>query len=200
MSYKNVKDYRQRLKERCVYVSGGECQICGYNKTNTALEFHHLDPSKKDFHLGGNANCSWSTARAEIAKTILVCANCHREIHAGLIDNKILVSGFDEEKAVEIDKLISDLKTHKIVYCKNCGKEISSKATYCEQCSYLQKRKTERPSREVLKELIRNNTFVSIGKQFGVSDNAIKKWCISVNLPSKKKEINQYSDEEWKLI
>lgn len=200
MTYQHVKDYRRRLKERCVYVSGGCCQICGYNKVNTALEFHHLDPTKKDFHLGSNTNCSWEKARNEIQKTILVCANCHREIHAGLIDNNILKTGFDEEKAKEIDKIIQDLKIHKIKYCKKCGKEISAKATYCQECSHIAQRIVERPTREELKDLIRNNTMVSIGKQFDVSDNAIRKWCKAVQLPEKKTEINSYSDEEWLLI
>ena len=52
-------------------------------------------------------------------------------------------------------------------------------------------------SRKVLKEKIRTYSFVDIGKEYGVSDTAIKKWCIKYNLPSKKKDIKQFSDEEW---
>lgn len=55
-------------------------------------------------------------------------------------------------------------------------------------------------SREKLKELIRTETFVSIGKMYLVSDNAIRKWCDKYNLPRTKKIINSYSDEEWKNI
>jgi predicted HNH restriction endonuclease len=53
--------------------------------------------------LGTNTNISWNSARKEIQKCILVCANCHREIHAGLIDLDSLKSSFSEDRANEID-------------------------------------------------------------------------------------------------
>ena len=59
---------------------------------------------------------------------------------------------------------------------------------------------TERPEREVLKEMIRNKPFIQIGNEYGVSDNAVRKWCLQYNLPSKKKDIKVLSEEEWKLI
>ena len=58
----------------------------------------------------------------------------------------------------------------------------------------------ERPSREELKQMIRKESFLAIGKKFNVTDNAIRKWCRAVNLPEKKTEIKKYTDEEWKLI
>jgi hypothetical protein len=48
-----------------------------------------------------------------------------------------------------------------------------------------------------LKSLIRNKSFVQIGRDFGVSDNAIRKWCEKFDLPRKKTDISKYSDEEW---
>jgi hypothetical protein len=51
-----------------------------------------------------------------------------------------------------------------------------------------------------LKKLIRTKPFTQIGKQFNVSDNAIRKWCDNYNLPRKVNEIKSYSDEEWELI
>ena len=48
--------------------------------------------------------------------------------------------------------------------------------------------------------MIRTRAFTSIAKDFGVSDNAIRKWCVSEGLPSKSKDIKIYSDEEWELI
>ena len=50
---------------------------------------------------------------------------------------------------------------------------------------------------EELKSLIRSTPFVQIGKIFGVSDNAVRKWCDSYQLPKKVSEIKQYSDEDW---
>ena len=200
MSYQDVKTFRQRLKKRAVYVLGDKCQVCGYDKCITALEFHHINPEEKDIDFNYNVNRSWATTRAEIAKCILVCANCHREIHYGLIDNSLLQSSFNEERAQEIDKLVNDLKIHKLYYCKCCGKEVTQKDSYCPECAAKARRVAERPNREELKELIRNNSFLSLGRQFGVSDNAIRKWCKAENLPSKVTEIKQYTDEEWELI
>ena len=85
-------------------------------------------------------------------------------------------------------------------YCIDCGKEITSGALRCSDCNQKKSRVVERPSREELKKLIYNFPFSQIGKQFNVSDNTIRKWCINYNLPSKKKDIKQYSLEEWELV
>ena len=200
MSYQNIKNFRNRLKERAVYVMGGKCQCCGYDKCITALEFHHLDPKEKDFNFGSNSNRSWQNTRDEIQKCILVCANCHREIHFGLIDNNSLKSSFSEEKAQEIDKLVEMVKTKKVSYCKFCGKEVWPGNDCCPSCASINQRKVERPSREELKNKIRDLSFLKIGSEYGVSDNTIRKWCIAYNLPSKKKDIKQYSDIDWKQL
>lgn len=84
--------------------------------------------------------------------------------------------------------------------CPSCGKEISKKATYCIDCHNKSLQRAERPSREELKEMIRTMPFVQIGKKFGVSDNSIRKWCDAYELPRKKTDINNFSDEEWELI
>jgi len=75
-----VVDWRKRTKVKLVEYKGGCCSRCGYSKSIGALEFHHLDPSEKDFAIGGK---SWSYERLkeEVDKCILVCANCHVEIH-----------------------------------------------------------------------------------------------------------------------
>ncbi len=84
---KNQTLERQRkIKTQCVEYKGGKCIICNYNKYIGALDFHHLDPSKKDFSIGKLKNYSFSDKiKNELNKCILVCANCHREIHAKLI-------------------------------------------------------------------------------------------------------------------
>lgn len=95
----------------------------------------------------------------------------------------------------------SALQEKKHNYCKRCGCEISIGRTYCIPCSaFLQRKVEERPERAVLKDLIRTHTFIDVGKMYDVSDNAIRKWCKAVNLPTTKKEINSISEEEWVKI
>lgn len=91
-------------------------------------------------------------------------------------------------------------KNNSCNFCKKCGVEISPEATLCIKCSHQLQQKSVRPSREELKEMIRNISFVKIGEKYGVTDNAIRKWCESMNLPKKKKEISSYSEEEWSKI
>lgn len=85
-------------------------------------------------------------------------------------------------------------------YCSDCGKEIYKGAVRCKECAAKAQRIVTRPSREELKSLIRSKSFVDLGKIYGVSSNAIKKWCKNYNLPSKRSDIKKISDEEWSLI
>ncbi len=82
-----VISWRQRVKLRAIDYKGGKCQICGYSRCHQALDFHHLDPKQKEFSLSGISR-SWDSIKSEIDKCILVCANCHREIHAGMVTAK----------------------------------------------------------------------------------------------------------------
>lgn len=71
---------KQRYKLKAVEYKGGKCEVCGYDKNLSALEFHYLDPSEKDFGIS-TTHRSWDLVKKELDKCILVCANCHREIH-----------------------------------------------------------------------------------------------------------------------
>lgn len=89
-----------------------------------------------------------------------------------------------------------------ILYCSSCGEQITkySKSGLCSKCYSEISRKVERPNREELKLLIRNKSFLEIGRIYNVSDNAIRKWCRAELLPTKKNEISMYSEEEWDKI
>lgn len=79
---KTITALRRAMKNEAVKRKGGKCEICGYDKCVEALSFHHLDPSIKEFGLGQDGNThSWEDYLKEIEKCILVCANCHAEIH-----------------------------------------------------------------------------------------------------------------------
>ena len=80
---------RKRKKERLVELKGGKCEMCGYDKCLGALSFHHLDPSEKAFGFSSKELCkAWDKLVAEVEKCILVCMNCHAEIHEELIREK----------------------------------------------------------------------------------------------------------------
>jgi hypothetical protein len=73
---------RKVIKQKALEYKGGCCSMCGYSKCPTALQFHHTDPSEKDFSISKNGHSrSWERVRNELDKCILVCANCHAEIH-----------------------------------------------------------------------------------------------------------------------
>jgi hypothetical protein len=70
-------------KLKLIEMAGGACAICGYAKNITAFHFHHLEPSKKSYRLDSRAisNRSWESILEEFAKCILLCGNCHAELH-----------------------------------------------------------------------------------------------------------------------
>jgi cytochrome c553 len=75
----------RKVKQTLVDDFGGGCVICGYDRTPGSLHFHHVDPSTKAFSITMGSGRSLAAYREEARKCILVCANCHGEIEAGLI-------------------------------------------------------------------------------------------------------------------
>lgn len=76
-----VNDRRFNLKLKAINLKGGGCVKCGYKANASALTFHHIDPSQKEFNIGGMHCRKWSSIEEELAKCILLCHNCHAEIH-----------------------------------------------------------------------------------------------------------------------
>lgn len=151
-----------------------KCSICGqepfWNGKEMSLILDHINGTNNDDTL---ENLRW------------VCPNCNSQLET--------TGSRNPNRKVFAKKY----------FCQDCGKEISKDSTRCLACESKKRIIPESEmlvSREELKKLIRNQTLVSIGKQFGVSDNAIRKWCDKYNLPRKKSEISQYSDEEWEKI
>lgn len=91
--YKSRREYlikavyarRKRIRVMAVEYKGGKCQQCGYDKCIDALEFHHINPDQKDFNISSKGHSrSWVRVKAELDKCVLLCANCHRELHANV--------------------------------------------------------------------------------------------------------------------
>lgn len=76
-----VKARRKELKIKAVKYLGSKCSKCGYSKSYNALQFHHRDPTKKDFGISSKGLIKFESIKSELDKCILVCANCHAEIH-----------------------------------------------------------------------------------------------------------------------
>lgn len=83
----SVVRHRQNVKAILVSEAGGRCVVCGYSRNIRALHFHHLDPALKRLGLSGQGiTYSIGTLRAEAQKCVLLCANCHVEVEAGVAE------------------------------------------------------------------------------------------------------------------
>jgi DNA-binding transcriptional ArsR family regulator len=80
-----VSERRRQVKRQLVGEAGGACAICGFSAHPRALEFHHLDPVTKRFQLSQRGlTRGIRKMRAEAAKCVLLCANCHALVEAGV--------------------------------------------------------------------------------------------------------------------
>jgi hypothetical protein len=80
-----VQKRRRTIRMRAVEYKGGRCEFCGYNRCIEALEFHDVHSNLKDFSVSGSGcTRSWKKVREVLDKCIMLRANCHREIHAGM--------------------------------------------------------------------------------------------------------------------
>lgn len=93
-NYKYVLNWRNNNKRLAVEFLGGKCVICGYNKCLRNLDFHHINPSEKEITISHKINkIKFEKLKTELEKCILVCSNCHGEIHDGLIDLSVCLKG-----------------------------------------------------------------------------------------------------------
>lgn len=174
----HVKNWRKSTKERIVKAMGGGCQCCGYNNCNSSLDLHHIDPTKKEFSFGkiiANPK-SWAKIVLELQKCILVCRNCHGEIHAGVRVLPEVYSKFDED--------FIDYRPVKILTkeCCVCGKKIPDQN---KTCSYKCKARLQYKinwDEFDLKFLLENYNYTQIGDIVGVSDVAVKKRAVKLGL------------------
>ena len=169
---------REKIKEN-------KCEICGLSTWldyQIPLELHHLDSNH------------WNN---ELNNLQILCANCH-----ALMENR----GYQQYKALKEEQ-------KKINYCIDCGKPILNTSTRCEDCyhkstrieqyneeTHIMRNTNLEVNREELKKMIRTTSFVKVGQKYGVTDNAVRKWCDKFGLPRKSSEIKKISDEEWKKI
>ncbi len=86
----SVKKFSLKRKIEMINYKGGVCCKCGYNKNLAALEFHHINPEEKLFELSYHSGQIWETITKELDKCLLLCANCHKEIHNPIMESSLL--------------------------------------------------------------------------------------------------------------
>lgn len=174
-----VKAWRRRTKERIVEAMGGECVCCGYKKCNDSLALHHLDPEKKELSFSkiiANPK-TWDKIVEELRKCILVCHNCHFEIHANVRDIPEVYSVFNEDYSKYRE--IVDQKDE----CPVCGEMKSVKNITCSRkCASKRARKIDWDSVDLEKMIKEKRNWSEIGRIVGVSDVAVKKRAKKLNL------------------
>jgi len=171
---KHVVSWRRRTKARMVAAFGGKCCVCQKEYPQEVFEFHHLDPAEKDFAFGSvRSNClSWDKIVNELRKCVMVCANCHRLVEYG--------HGEIPENAFRFDESYVDYKKlerkQRMDRCR-CGREKLKSQKFCSiECSNFYSRKVEWPSKDVLKDLLKYKSLNQIGKLYGVTHSAVKRW------------------------
>lgn len=186
----SVKRHRYRVKQRLIEYKGGKCIKCGYDKPcTTAFVFHHRDPLKKDFGLGAKmTSTSFEKLKAEVDKCDLMCSRCHGELHDEEYEkarNKYAPESLLKAQALRqqrknlLQKYSLNIDERKI--CPMCNKEFLTRFPMqqycCHICSHKSGRKVLHPTKENLKyEIDAKTPWAHLGKKYGVSDNAVKKW------------------------
>jgi hypothetical protein len=180
-----TKIRRFRLKQEAVKLKGGKCKQCGWTGNIAAFQFHHRDPSKKEFGISNGYTTNWEKYWLEVEKCDLLCANCHMIIHSENSDETFLQ---DVEKYTGRDLISSDIlwknQTHTpTIYSRDCPVcknkfNTSRKTKYLcsNKCSGNFKRKCVRPSKEEFMKLMDEMSITNIAKKYGVSNGAINKW------------------------
>ena len=80
-THQETMERQRNFKKQCVEYKGGQCIKCGYHKSLTALHFHHRNPAEKEISISGMRSQKFETAKNELDKCDLICANCHAELH-----------------------------------------------------------------------------------------------------------------------
>lgn len=146
----------------------------GYNQVNVTQGGTNLEPAIVE-QIRQELLFNKNDSTEKIGQKYNVSGRTIRSINTG-------ETWFSNKHNYPIRISLSVKKQH---FCKICQKEINKGATYCINCLSKKQQKVEHPSKEELKKILFNNNgnFTKVGKIFGVTDNAVRKWCKNYNLP-----------------
>lgn len=175
--YKADKDflaaYRLKIKLRLMEYKGNKCFRCGYDKpVPSAYDFHHRNPKEKEFNLSGSKVANIQRIFKEVDKCDMVCRNCHAEIHDDPERRSNLLNAYTKR----LEEFFLKEKT-----CPACSKRFQPqkrKQKFCTtHCGTINRRKVRlRPTNAEIDQMLRTMSWCAIGRQYGVSDNAVRKW------------------------
>lgn len=215
-----VKGYKSRetLRKNLIVLRGHKCECCGLDSWNDlpiALQVHHKDGdglnnlldnlellcpnchSQTDNYCGRNKTGT-GINEEDFVEALRSSTNIHQAlVKVGKVDGNWYSKA---KELMEKYDITFALPQKEDKTCPSCGKLIARYSETCLECAHLKLRVSERPSREELKKLIRTKSFCSIARDYGVSDNAIRKWCKAENLPYRAADIKSYSNEEWEKV
>lgn len=185
---------RQAAKKQAVKLLGGKCLKCG-NEKHYLLDFHHLDKTTKDGTPSRMlANSQVEEFFTEIQKCALLCSNCHQEFHYLEANENLDIETYLEMTMEEITQLNQQIAIDRHyqkqeLFCSECGCSITrdNASGLCRACIAKQSRVVDRPTKEELfnKLCELKGNFTHAGKFYGVSDNAVRKWCKTYTIPYK---------------
>jgi hypothetical protein len=176
----SVAEARRKIKARAVEYKGGKCEVCGYCQNIAALDFHHKDPSEKDFQISRGNYLGWTKLVPELDKCTLLCSNCHREEHDALRSSRL-----KDQKRLAREQC-QPKNPSVLVPCPQCGKEFFLSHCKFEErtnpccsstCASKQQEKVMWPSPDLLRVMVWRKPLLQIAKDLGVSDVAVKKRC-----------------------
>lgn len=184
-----------------------ECSLDELNNLEIKFiqEFDSLMPNGYNQNTGGQSKRGLVKLSAkqvlEIQNLLLTTQQTQQEIANLYNVHQTTISDINDGYSGYNEELNYPLRHYsipkKINYCQDCHCIISQGSIRCCECNKKHSRRSDYPSREELKSLIRNYTFAALGRQFEVSDNTIKKWCKSYQLPFLRSIINSISNEDW---
>ena len=192
---------RHRIKEKLVEYKGGKCELCGYNKCLNALDFHHKNPVEKEFALNtANYNKSLDTLKKEVDKCILVCSNCHREIHFNENEKRrgdFIYNNLNRAKAIAKLDLNDVLKDYddgltQLEISIKYNVSLSTVRRFFQQ-NNLVKKQFSCDKESLLETFKLNPTYSFVAKKFNTTVKVIRKYCVDNNLV---KDINIIRNEQ----
>jgi hypothetical protein len=156
---------------------GGKCCICGYNKCDDAIDFHHVDPAIKDFHMGQMRSDikGWATIVKELRKCVMVCTRCHKEVHSPRINTSI------PDDAPRFNEKYADYKIlqhqslmNKCPICKTTDKP-KYQQTCSYQCAAVKSGKTDWSKIDVVALVNECGSFTNAGHTLDLSAAAVSR-------------------------